>query len=69
MRIGDRVCVSGHPSRYPWMDDFVGKRGRIAEVNKKDGHEVYGVVGLLPDGDLAWFGASYLEPARKSEVA
>lgn len=68
MRIGDRVRVNGHPSRFPWMDDFVSKRGRIAEVNEKDGHKVYGVKGLLSDGDLAWFGASYLELAGE-EVA
>ncbi len=65
MKRGDHVVVSGHPERYPWMDDFVSKRGRIAQVDERDEYTVYGVAGLLPDGELAWMGASYLEPVEQ----
>ncbi len=65
MKPGDTVTVTGYPERYIWMDDFVSKRGRIAQVDERDEYTVYGVKGLLPDGELAWLGGSYLEPVEQ----
>ncbi len=70
MRIGDRVRINGHPSRYPWMEGLASETGTIREIDDAKGRDIpaYGVEGLLPDG-LAWFGASYLEPAEAGEGA
>lgn len=69
MKIGDEVRVVGYPTRYEWMEDLVGDRGRIVDVDEGSGRTpVYRVAGLM-DGRGLWFGASFLEPAETSEVA
>ena len=65
---GQRVRLVGHPRRYGWMAPLIFKVGVVEEVDTLEGRDVpvYGVSGLVDgeNGDLLWFGASFLEHAE-----
>jgi len=60
---GDEVIITGHPERYGWMAELVGK---VAKVEAKgNGYLLSGL--SWPEGPV-WIGAAYLKPAE-SEAA